>query len=709
MKLPCLRSVRRRALSGLALATLLLAACSAPEPIHTELSDARPPDGLLTNPVLQKVVDLQVRRDGAGLIQDLSSPRVDVRARAAFALGSVQDSSAVPALIHALRDTSAAVRRDAAFALGQAGDTAALAPLVAAYGVEKSPEVRHRLLEAMGELPAARAPKAILGLRVPKDEEADRALALARLGAARGFITQNSLTWLLDHLTDPDPAVRRNAAYFIARVRTSAVWVNRDALIRHALASYGKDDPAAMFLLEGMGRHADLPDSRLIQQWATTATDWRIRASAMASLHAWYLHGGTFKVLMGGLDDPNEQVAISAAESLSRRPARPQEIGEIENWIDRHPGRPDVTARLLRVLARDGDKSFVFRWVDAATHRDVTHRKVGIQAMADIFGPEAFHRLEKAASSSNRAVAADAAIALARRWNTGNRDRGAASTYFSLFSTALRLDSPAATSPVAQVMADSEFVARGSIDTLVAAYRRMSAPVDLEAMTDVLSALGKTGDSAAEPLLRQALTDPQPAIRSEAAAALTRLTGTVVAPGPGPAVAPPPADTAGLVIPDPSHIDWGYLAKLGDAPRLVLDTNRGTVVVRLDTDEAPQTVQTVARLTQAGKYDGVPFHRVVPDFVVQGGDFTNHDGSGSPGFTIDSEFTEIPFMRGVIGMARIAGHKDTEGSQFFITYSMQPHLDGAYTAFGWVVKGMSVVDRLVPGDTLIHASIERGG
>ena len=153
-------------------------------------------------------------------------------------------------------------------------------------------------------------------------------------------------------------------------------------------------------------------------------------------------------------------------------------------------------------------------------------------------------------------------------------------------------------------------------------------------------------------------------------------------------------------------MDWTYLAGFGAAPRLVLETDRGRIVVRLAPEEAPLTVQTMARLAQAGRYDGVPFHRVVPNFVIQGGDFTSGDGFGGPGFTIRSEFGEIPYRRGVIGMA--SAGKDTEGSQFFITHSPQPHLDGGYTSFGWVVEGMDAVDLIQVGDRIVRATVEPG-
>ena len=155
---------------------------------------------------------------------------------------------------------------------------------------------------------------------------------------------------------------------------------------------------------------------------------------------------------------------------------------------------------------------------------------------------------------------------------------------------------------------------------------------------------------------------------------------------------------------DERVIDWEALSDLGPRPKLILETEKGTVTLVLDSEGAPQTVQTIAGLAQEGLYDGTPFHRVVPNFVVQGGDFARQDGFGGPGFTIRSEFTQTPFRRGVLGMA--SAGKDTEGSQFFIMHSMAPHLDGGYTAFGWVESGMDVVDQLYAEDRVLTARVE---
>lgn len=700
-----LDSARSCALAGAVV--LALTGCGSSGSIPTPTPDHRPTDALLTNTELQHVVELQVQRDGAGLTELLTSPRSDVRARAALALGSVPTPGAVPALITVLGDTSAAVRRDAAFALGQANDTAAVAPLVAAYGKEDDAEVRHRIMEALGKVPSLRGPAAILGMEVRRDEEADRTMALARLGALRGIITEDVLVYLLRNLTNDDPAVRRNAAYFVGRVRTSAPWTDRAGMVRDALASYSLDDPAAMYLSQGLARQGDQRNGEPLRHLAAASTDWRVRANATAALGPEDPHDDVTSLLLHGLDDPSIHVAVNAATSLSQRPPLPSDLPKLEAWIDAHPDRWQVAGPLLVLLARADEREYVFKWLDALSLDDEARWGIGLNALAFVQGEEGLTRLTTATGAASPRVAGDAARALARHWRTERSDRRNAPIYFPLFSEALRRDQPRVTYILAPVMADSLFLPLGGLDTLKAAYRRMSPPDGVEAMQSILSALASTGDRSTEPFIREALSSDNAAVRREAAGDLARLNGDTLTVEPD-APGGTGAEATAAVLPDPLKLDWAYLAQLGVEPRLVLETNRGKVVVRLDTDEAPLTVQTVARLAEAGKYDGVPFHRVISNFVVQTGDFTNRDGTGNAGFTIETEATLIPFLRGVIGMAR-EPRKDTEDSQFFITHSMQPHLSGDYTAFGWVVKGMDVVDRIAQGDTLVHASIERGG
>jgi len=129
-----------------------------------------------------------------------------------------------------------------------------------------------------------------------------------------------------------------------------------------------------------------------------------------------------------------------------------------------------------------------------------------------------------------------------------------------------------------------------------------------------------------------------------------------------------------------------------------LHTNHGAIAVELYDDAAPKTVDNFVGLARKGFYDGVIFHRVIPDFMIQGGDPTG-TGSGGPGYTFEDEFNQHPVVRGALAMAN-AG-PNTNGSQFFIvTADACPWLDGKHTVFGQVSSGMDVVDRIerVPTD-----------
>jgi peptidylprolyl isomerase/peptidyl-prolyl cis-trans isomerase B (cyclophilin B) len=129
----------------------------------------------------------------------------------------------------------------------------------------------------------------------------------------------------------------------------------------------------------------------------------------------------------------------------------------------------------------------------------------------------------------------------------------------------------------------------------------------------------------------------------------------------------------------------------------------GEIRVEFYPADAPKTVENFVALARRGFYDGLTFHRVVPGFVVQGGD-PNGNGTGGPGYTVKAEFNARKHVRGAVAMAR-SQHPDSAGSQFYITYGPQPHLDGSYTVFGQVVAGMEHVDRIRQGDRMRSVAI----
>ena len=129
----------------------------------------------------------------------------------------------------------------------------------------------------------------------------------------------------------------------------------------------------------------------------------------------------------------------------------------------------------------------------------------------------------------------------------------------------------------------------------------------------------------------------------------------------------------------------------------------GEIRIEFFPEDAPKTVENFVTLAKKGFYNGLNFHRVVPDFVVQGG-CPKGNGTGGPGYTIKAEFNKQKHVRGTVAMAR-SQHPDSAGSQFYICYGNTPHLDNQYTVFGKVVSGMELVDRIKQGDKMTSVTI----
>ena len=137
----------------------------------------------------------------------------------------------------------------------------------------------------------------------------------------------------------------------------------------------------------------------------------------------------------------------------------------------------------------------------------------------------------------------------------------------------------------------------------------------------------------------------------------------------------------------------------------VLETVNGTLAFAMYPEVAPRTVARISELVSSGFYNGIIFHRVVADFVVQAGD-PSGSGDGGSGRTIAAEFSHLHYIRGSVGMAR-DDDINSNDSQFFICISDQPHLDGRYTLFGQVVRGAEVLDKIRQGDKILSMRLEK--
>lgn len=173
--------------------------------------------------------------------------------------------------------------------------------------------------------------------------------------------------------------------------------------------------------------------------------------------------------------------------------------------------------------------------------------------------------------------------------------------------------------------------------------------------------------------------------------------GVVIAVGVGVVIATMPDKPKTYSAPPPMTIDTGkqYTA--------TIETEKGNLVLELFAGDVPMTVNNFVFLARDGFYDGLTFHRVVPDFVVQGG-CPIGDGKGHPGYRFDDEITGHTHVAGALSMANSGA--DTNGSQFFITYTPQHHLDGHHSVFGQLIEGMDVMEEIEQGDVMIRITIE---
>jgi HEAT repeat protein/cyclophilin family peptidyl-prolyl cis-trans isomerase len=620
-----------------------------------------PPDlvrllGDTTTPRIRRQAALAIGRVGLPegvppLAKLLADPDPQVRQTAAFALGLIGDSSARDPLIGALRDPSPLVKGSAAEALGLIGDRSSAdavgqmaVEIVQSGAVAQTPGPE---ADASRDTPVGALRLAIFALvRL----NAYSQLAVAVLDGAQprvrwwpvAFALQRledprALPALLTLAKDPHPYTRAFAAKGLGATK------DRSAVPVLLPLVDGPDRAVAVEAIRSLGRLGDPAGAPpLLKLIAAPKADPQLRLEAVSALGG--IRGdGVIELLLDVVGDPSPSVRAAAIRSLAQL--------DQENFIT-----------VLSGL--DPDPHWTVRSALAAVLGTLP-AEIGLprlQAMQD--DPD--ERVVPAVLTSLAALRApDAAAILTERLKAGDAVvRAAAATALARLKVP---DGPALLAEAYRAgRKDATYVARGA----------------------ALAALVEYGAEAATPILTEALADTDWAVRVRAAALLKQLD--------------PASDAALKIRPAPaSRPESAYeMTRLFAPPfstQAFIDTDRGTIQLELAVIDAPLTVDTFVTLARKGFYDGLSFHRVVPDFVIQGGD-PRGDGEGGPGFTVRDELSQLPYVRGIVGIA--LDWEDTGGSQFFITHSPQPHLDARYTVIGRVTSGMDVVDQIQPGDVM---------
>jgi cyclophilin family peptidyl-prolyl cis-trans isomerase/HEAT repeat protein len=625
------------------------------------------------------------------LIRLLTDGEARIRRRAAIAIGRVGLPEAVPELVRVLQtDADPEVRQMAAFGLGLIGDRSAVEPLRAAVA-DPLPLVAGRAAEALGLIgDTASAPvigkmvaaHAAAAAAVPADETraaVDPAADAFRLGVF-ALARLKSYEGLAAGLLAPDGQPRVQwwpAAYAFQRIEDKRALPALLALARH-------DSPLTRaFAVKGLGALRDasavpvlLP---LIDPSRATSAPTIEAIRAMARIGDARGEPALTKLLYTrGL---NPMVRAETLLALGESAA----TVSVDAFVD-FLGDPLPTVRLaaLQAFARRDDDSFltVLSGLDPDPHWSVRAGLATILGTKD--AERSLPRLAPMLADADARVVPSVLAAMTKL---------KAPNIAQILLDHLNKDDvgirAAAAAGLGEVKPDN------GVEALVAAYKRGEADLVIDTRAAAIEALSKYGAGAALPTLRTALGDKDWAVRVKAAELLATLD--------------PSADTARAIRPAPSSRSIDYAAPSlitpSVSPHAYIETDKGTIEIELDVLDAPLTSDNFMTLARRGYFDGLTFHRVVPGFVIQGGD-PRGDGEGGPGYSIRDELNQEPYLRGTVGMA--LAWRDTGGSQFFITHGPQPHLDARYTVFGHVVAGLEVVDAINQWDVVRRIRIWDG-
>lgn len=630
-----------------------------------------------SDPVLQKIYTLQDERNTNGLLPYLKNKNENYREAAALAFASVQDQNAIDHLIKLFKDDSEKVRLAAAYSIGQAKDSTVIKDLINAFKNEQSFKVKSALYEALGKSGTRKALDFIISQSwYPENTTMLAGQARALFWLANKRITSKEGTQkAIELLTTKahSDEVRLAAAHYFARAKNIDLNPYAEKITRSLL------EEDNIYIQMALARSLDKIDFihlKSVIPKLLEHPDYRVQVNTVYALKGMSpdIAEGPLMTVLVSSQQP--MVTIAAAEGILEKGNGTNSAnyyrlaGSTSDWRTR---ALLLSASLRYTSPREkADQSqHIMELYKQA--ENVYEKGMLLTALAQHEGNHKFIA-EEAFSSAEpviRTYATEALTIIRRHPGFGQEDSTLFNVFTGYFKQALESKDVAMIAIVGDALRDTSIKAApdhkkgepkvkfDDISFMEKALKDLTLPRDIE----TYMALQRTIDFYKG-----------------------KETKTF---------------TAG--IPD-NPIDWQFVSSLIPAPKAVINTTRGEIVMILFTEQAPGTVANFIQLADKGFYNDKAFHRVVPNFVAQTG-CPRGDGWANIDHTIRSEFAPLHFEEGYVGMA--SAGKDTEGSQWFITHSPTPHLDGNYTIFGQITVGMDIVHRLEMGDRIISVEIKK--
>ncbi|MGA7162288.1 MAG: peptidylprolyl isomerase [Bacteroidota bacterium] len=646
--------------------------------ICVELADAQ---------TIDNIADLQNSRslvDGK-LYGYLFSSDPSERSRAAVALANIQDSSSIPFLLPLLHDSTPIVRRSAAFAIGQIGGAHIGSLLLERLRTESDPLSLQEIIDAVGKCGTSNDLKALVEIAPSMSAAAQSSVALSVARFALRKIKDSTATEYAFNLIGR-PECARLAVYAMMRISdSSSVRRHLSALL---IAMNDPSPEVRMWTGTVLGFVSDTAASTVLVEHVVHDPDWRVRVNCLRSLRSQPVKTVS-PFLTSLLSDKDEHVALTAFSVLNSGFEKYSSDYSVETLhkisedsVHYSWRRRGEAAILMAEHLKDKCVPQLAKLLDANS----MFRSRIISALGETQSLDAIPWL-KNELLRNDPRSVSAAVEAYQNIVSG-KDSAIQGEFFRQILPLLQKHDIAISYSVAAAFEDTSI--RGSLrlqclPQFIDAYKNLNTPDDVEVMVEFINLFAELKSEAAIPSMQRTLHDADRIVSQAAAHALRSITGinydAEISSSPNSSKFYKPEDTA-------------LLQRYHSA---LIETSKGNITMEFRADAAPFTVLNFILLAKKHFYDGLIFHRVVPNFVIQGGDPLG-TGFGGPGYAIRTEVhPDALYSEGAVGMA--SAGKDTEGSQFFITHCSTPHLDGRYTIFGYT-KDLDVVDKIQIGDTI---------
>jgi cyclophilin family peptidyl-prolyl cis-trans isomerase/HEAT repeat protein len=617
--------------------------------------------------VLKTIYTLQNQRDSVKLQVYLKHESAKYRKAAVLGFASVQDKKAVDALVPLLSDQDQGVRSAAAYALGQAGEKSVEPKLIKAFETEKSNAVKRDILEAIGKCGTAKGLEFVVGLFTGEQQVIDlllegQAWAIYRF-ALQPVTSKEGTAKMVELLQQSKPAtVRFASSHYLARARKIDLKEFSVPLMGAVTAEKELNTRMAIALALGKAKTPEVLEQ--LKKILASEEDYRVKVNALRAL-GHFDSKDVKELLLTFAADKNSHMAVTASEYFLNGGNQEDVLlyfdtaKNITNWRSR---ANLLHAALKNCAAKDKkNRNRIVDWVQAAYKKTSFNYEKGWLLQVLAWEPEQFLFVQSqmfAYVGKVAVISSNGINALADMFQAAHKakqlDKKAYETYTAMFTKAIQSGDASLITMAAMVLRNPDFAYKEYIkDTafLQVAFDNCSLPGDFEAQGELRKTIAYfAGQKESEPV----------AVKNSA-------------------------------------IDWELVKKVSPDHKVLMKTTKGDITLQMMVDSAPGSVVNFLKLIRADYYKKSVFHRVVPNFVAQDG-CPRGDGWGGPDYTIGSEFAPLHYEEGSVGMA--SAGKDTEGSQWFITHSPTPHLDGRYTIFAKVIAGLDIVHKLEIGDKI---------